>query len=255
MSGVLENKVAIITGAGRGLGKAFALRFAQEGAKILLPDISLEGAEATAREITAGGGSAIAIETDISSEQATKKMAKITMDKYGKVDILLNNAAMIYGIPPRLWDKWTVEQWTGMFSVNVIGTWLCCKAIAPFMIEQSNGKIINIASDIPKVPPSQLFLPYACTKSAVWTLTQILARALGPSNINVNAIAPGRTATEASLLDINSAKAFDETITFQALKRREEPVDLVGTAVFLASKESDFITGQVIIVDGGAVML
>ena len=247
--------MAIITGAGRGLGKAFAARFAQEGAKLLLPDINLERAEATAEEIRANGGAALAIETDISNEQATRKMAEIAIEQYGKVDILLNNAAIIYGILPEPWDSWTVEQWNNIFAVNVIGTWLCCKAIAPFMVKQLEGKIINIASDVPKLPPSQLVLPYAVSKAAVWTLTQSLARALGPSNINVNAIAPGRTATESSLLGDDSDNAFEETIAIQALKRREEPVDLVGAAVFLASKDSDFITGQVIIVDGGAVML
>ncbi len=252
---MLNNKIAVITGAGRGIGKAFAFRFAQEGAKLLLPDINLQRVEATVSKIQAGGGEALAIETDISCEEATKKLANIVIDRYGRIDILVNNAAMIYGIPPRQWDKWTVEQWNNMFAVNVIGTWLCCKSLAPIMIKQEKGKIINIASDIPKLSPSQFFLPYACSKSAIWTLTQSLARALGPFNINVNAIAPGRTATEASLLDDSAAKDFEETVASQSLKRRGEPVDLVGAAIFLASDDSDFITGQVIAVNGGAVML
>ena len=142
-----------------------------------------------------------------------------------------------------------------MFAVNVIGTWLCCQAVAPLMVKQSSGKIINMASDIPRLSPSYSLLTYACSKSAVYTLTQGLARALGPSNINVNAIAPGRTATEASMMGEGSQKAFEETIGIQALKRREEPADLAGTAVFLASKDADFITGQIIFVDGGAVMI
>ena len=252
---MLNKKIAVITGAGRGIGKAFAFRFAREGVKLLLPDINLQRVEATVSEIQSGGGEALAIETDISSEEATKKMANIVIERYGRIDILINNAAMIYGISPRQWDMWTVEQWNNMFAVNVIGTWLCCKAVAPIMIKQAKGKIINIASDVPKLPPSQLFLPYACSKSAIWTLTQSLARSLGPSNINVNAIAPGRTATEASLLSENAVKDFEETVAGQALKRREEPSDLVGAAVFLASDDSDFITGQIIAVNGGAVML
>ena len=255
MSQVLKDKVAIITGAGRGLGRAYALRFAEEGAKLFLPDISLERAESVADEIKAKGGKAVAIETDISDENATKKMAKKVMQQYGSVDILVNNAAIYYGIETKPWDAWTVEEWDQIFAVNVRGTWLCCKAIAPLMIKQSSGKIINIASDVFKVTDSQFFLAYALSKAAVSTLTQSLAAALGPSGINVNAIAPGYTATESSLRKAGSEKIFEGVIAAQCLKRRQEPADVVGTAVFLASADSDFITGQLIIVDGGHVMI
>jgi len=255
MSPVLKDKVAIITGGGRGLGRAFALRFAEEGAKLLLPDISLERAKDTAKEIRAKGGEAVAIETDISDENATKKMADKVMQQYGKVDILLNNAAIWYGINIKPWDTWTVEEWDRIFAVNVRGIWLCCKAIAPLMIKESRGKIINIASNVAKVPAAQAFLPYACSKGTVYTLTHALARALGPSGINVNAIAPGYTATEASLSQTGSEKTFEMAIAEQTFQRRGEPADIVGTAVFLASGDSDFITGQVVYVDGGTVML
>lgn len=255
MSPVLENKVAIITGAGRGLGQAFALRFAEEGAKLLLPDISLERAEGVVNEIRAKGGEAVAMETDISDENATKKIAEKVMQQYGKVDILLNNAAIWYGINITPWDAWTVEEWDRIFAVNVRGTWLCCKAIAPLMIKESKGKIINIASNVANVPASQLFLPYSCGKGAIYTLTHALARALGPSGINVNAIAPGYTATEASLEQRDSEKIFEIAISEQSIQKRLQPADLVRTAVFLASEDSDFITGQVIYVDGGTVML
>jgi len=255
MSPVLKDKVAIITGGGRGFGRAFALRFAEEGAKLLLPDISLERAEGVAKEIRDKGGEAVAIETDISDEKATQKMAEKVMQQYGKVDILVNNAAIWYGVNAKPWDSWTVEEWDRMFEVNVKGTWLCCKAIAPLMIKQSSGKIINIASHVIKVPDAQLFLAYALSKSAVYTLTQCLARALGPSGINVNSIGPGYTATEASLSQSGSKKIFDAVMAARCIKRREQPADLVGTAVFLASKESDFISGQFIVVDGGSVMV
>lgn len=254
MSSVLEGKVAIITGAGRGLGRAFALSYAENGAKLLLPDISLERAEGAAKEIRAKGGEAVAMETDISDEKATQKMAEKVVQHYGRVDILVNNAAIWYGINSTPWDSWTVEEWDRIFTVNVRGTWLCCKAIAPIMIKQSKGKIINIASNVAKVPAARLFLPYSCSKGAVYTLTQALARDLGPSGINVNAIAPGYTASEASLAQKDSEKIFEIATSEQSIQKRLQPADLVGAAVFLASADSDFISGQVIYIDGGTVV-
>ncbi len=255
MSASLEGKVAIVTGAGRGLGRAFALRFAREGAKLLLPDVNIEKAESTAKEIIAKGGNAAAIQTDISDENAVQKMAERVIQLFGRVDILINNAAKAEGADVRDWDAFTVEEWDRMFAVNVRGTWLCCKAVAPLMIKQSKGKIINIVSDLFKLPSAETFLAYSCSKAAVYTLTQCLARSLGPSSINVNAIAPGLTPTEGSRTIPGIDQAFEAMLTTRCLKRAEDPTDLTGTAVFLASEDSDFITGQIIMVDGGAVMV
>ncbi|MCE5253774.1 MAG: SDR family oxidoreductase [Actinomycetia bacterium] len=252
MGEVLKDKIAIVTGAGRGLGKAFALKYAEEGAKLLLPDISLERAERTAEEIRGKGGQAVAMETDIRDEQATAAVTAKVRDLYGGVDILLNNAALSYGIEPRPWTDWSVELWDTFFDINVRGTWLMCRAVAPLLVERARGKIINIASDVPRVPASETLLPYACSKTAVHQITQVLARALGPAGICVNSIAPGLTATEANLIQPDHERLFAATIALQCIKRREEPEDLVGTAVFLASEAADMVTGQLLIVDGGA---
>ena len=255
MSGVLKDKVAIVTGAGRGMGKVFSLGFAEEGAKLLLPDINLEGAESVAQEIRAKGGKAVAMEADISKEEDTRKMAEEVIRQYGRVDILVNNAAVWYGVDPRPWDAWTVEEWDQMFDVNARGTWLVCKAIVPLMIKQKKGKIINMASIVDRVPAAQLYLPYACTKAAVGVITHALAKTLGPFGINVNAVAPGYVATEASLAQKGSDKVFEIATGEQSIHQRLQPADPVGAVVFLASAAADMISGQIIYVDGGTVML
>ena len=255
MSGLLKDKVAVITGASRGMGKTFALKFAEEGAKLLLTTTNPERAKITVNEIKAKGAEVAIVEADISHEDAGKKIAEKVMQQYGKVDILVNNAAIWYGVSARPWDAWTVGQWDKMFVVNVRGTWVVCKAIAPLMVKQKKGKIINIASNVARVPAAQLFLPYACTKGAVYILTHALARALGPSGINVNAIAPGYVATEASLSQPDSDKIFEIATGEQSIHQRLQPTDPVGAVLFLASSASDMISGQIIYIDGGTVMI
>jgi len=255
MSPVLQDKVAIITGASRGLGKAFALKFIEEGARLLLTTTNLERAEETAKELKAKGGEVTFIEADISVESDTKKIADSVMQQYGKVDILVNNAAIWFGIRLKPWNTWTEEEWDRIFSVNVKGTWMVCKAVAPLMMEGGKGKIVNIASNVARVGGAPFFMPYACGKGAIYTMTHALAHALGKSNITVNAVAPGFTATEASLDMTGGGSSFDNATMGQSIPRREEPEDLVGATLFLASPDSDFISGQVLYVDGGTVML
>jgi NAD(P)-dependent dehydrogenase (short-subunit alcohol dehydrogenase family) len=255
MTQLLQDKIAVVTGAASGLGQAFAFGYATEGAKLLLADIDLEGAENTAAEIRSRGGQAVAIETDITNEAATLAVADRVAALYGRVDILLNDAGLATGIEPRPWYDWTVELWDRFFTINVRGTWLMCKAIVPLMEQQKRGKIINLASDITRLPPSETLLPYACSKGAIHQITQALARALGPSGICVNSLAPGLTATESLKAQPNSEQMFAGTVAMQCIKRREEPEDLMGAAVFLASDGADFVTGQILIVDGGAAFV
>jgi len=255
MSPVLQDKVAVITGASRGLGKAFAMRFADEGARLLLTTTSMERAEETVKELKAKGAEVAVVKADISVADDTKKIADKVMEEYGRADILVNNAAIWFGIRAKPWHLWTEEEWDRIFSVNVKGTWMVCKAIAPLMVEQKKGKIINIASNVARVGGAHVFMPYACGKGAIYTMTHALARALGQSNINVNAVAPGFTATEASLDMSDEDTSFSTAVSGQSIPRREEPEDLVGAVLFLASPDSDFISGQVIYVDGGTVML
>jgi 3-oxoacyl-[acyl-carrier protein] reductase len=246
--------IGFVTGAGRGLGKAFALEYARQGAKLLLPDISLDRAERTASEIRAGGGEAAAIETDISDEVSTQAVAAAALSLYGRADVLLNNAALSSGIEPTVWNEWPVELWDRFFAVNARGTWLMCKAIAPLMERQGKGKIINIASDSTALPASQVLLPYAASKAAVIQITQSLARALGPAGVCVNTILPGLTDTEATASLEHREEMFTGTVALQCIKREGVPADLLGAAVFLASDGADFITGQKLYVDGGAVI-
>jgi 3-oxoacyl-[acyl-carrier protein] reductase len=254
MSDRLKNEVAIITGGGSGLGEAFALRFAEEGAKVFIPDINLGNAEKVVKAIEAKGGQAAAMKVDISNEDDVKKLADEVIKKFGKVDILVNNAAVWAAINPGPWDKWQTTDFDKIFRVNVTGTWLCCKYISPLMLKQKKGKIVNIASDVIKSPDAQYFLPYALSKSAVYLFTQALAGALSPSGINVNSIGPGYTATEAAKGQQGYSDLMPNVIQSQCIKRLSVAEDIVGTALFLASKDSDFVTGQCILVNGGHLM-
>lgn len=255
MASSLKGKVVIITGASRGLGKSFALRFAEEGAKLFLTTTNMARAKGTVDECKAKGAEVAMIEADISKEADCKKIADEAEKKYKKIDVLINNAAIWYGINITPWDAWKVEDWERIYRVNVIGTWLVTKYVAPIMVKANKGKIINIASDVARVPAAMLYLPYSCGKGALYTFTHAMARALAGNNINVNAIAPGFTASEASLAQQGSDQTFKFAISGQTMQRQAQPEDLVGAAVFLASSDSDFITGQIYYVDGGTIML
>jgi 3-oxoacyl-[acyl-carrier protein] reductase len=249
----LEDKVAIVTGGAWGIGRAFCLGMAEEGAKIVASDIDLKTAEATVGEIVARGGEAMALETDVSIPDTTLDMAEKTVERFGRIDILVNNAAMIFRakITQGPFSELDPDEWDRIMAVNLKGPFLCTRAVFPYMKEQNGGKIINIASGS-FFTGTDIFVHYVASKGGVIGLTRSLSTALGRYNINVNCIAPGRTFSE----DPDDRTAFEECerrISTRSIKRVEYPDDIVGTAIFLASSDSDFISGQTIVVDGGDV--
>lgn len=246
----LKDKVVIVTGSARGLGREYALRFAEEGAKVVVCDIIDYGE--TVKEIESRGGEVLSLITDVSSEESTVEMAKKTFERFGRIDVLVNNAAIFGGIVLKPFYEVTVEEWDKLMAVNLKGVFLCCKAVFPFMREQGKGKIINVASAVAfsGVPE---FIHYTTSKGGVVSLTRALARALGDYNINVNAVAPGLIQTKATL-DMTPPELIESSIAGQCLKRQQKPEYLLGVVVFLASDESDFITGQTIVVDGGGIL-
>ena len=258
----LQDKVAIITGAGQGIGRAYANRFAREGAKVVVAEINEEIGRRTEAELKAAGAEALYLKTDVSNEESTKQMAARAAERFGRIDILMNNAAIFYGLNTQ--DS-SLSYFNKILSVNLTGVWLCTRAVEPYMKRQHSGKIINQSStaafmgNVGAVDTSDPDKPsppfhYSVAKMGVNGLTKYFAGALGPWGINVNAIAPGLTMTEAAK-SVVPEDMLSMLVMFTALKKALQPEDLTGTAVFLASSDSDLMTGQVLVVDAGMIML
>ena len=258
----LKDKVAIITGAGQGIGRAYANRFATEGAKVVVAEVNEEIGRRTEQEIKRAGGEASYVKTDVSNEDSCKEMAAKTQARYGRIDVLLNNAAIFYGMDR---EDSSLGYFNKILSVNLTGVWLCTRAVEAYMKRQGKGKIINQSSTaafmgntgfVDTSDPEKPSPPfhYSVAKIGVNGLTKYFAGALGPWGINVNAIAPGVTLTEATKTVV-PVEMISALVMYTALRKALQPEDLTGTAVFLASEDSDLMTGQVLVVDAGMFML
>lgn len=247
----LKEKVAIVTGAAQGIGAVYAKALAAEGANVVVTDILDCAIVATEIKDSNQGLDVLAFNTNVSDEKSTEIMISQTVDHFGRVDILVNNAAIFGTIVPGPFENISVEEWDRLMAVNVKGPWLCTKAVSPIMRKQGSGKIINIASGtLFKGAPN--LLHYVSSKGAILAMTRSMSRELGGDGICVNTIAPGLTMSE-SVLNSEQQMAYrDANAATRALKRYQTPDDLIGALVFLASEDSDFITGQCLVVDGGS---
>jgi len=243
----LEGKVVIVTGAAGGLGRAFAEGFAGAGAHVVAADIASAGAEETAARIVAAGGKAIGVSADVTSSRSLEALAAAAAKAFGGIDALVNNAAMYAGLERKAFTDIDEAVWDKVMAVNVKGTWLATRAIAPRMRE-GGGAIVNVSSAT-VLSGSPMWLHYVASKGAIIAMTRSLARELGDRRIRVNALAPGFALTEASLNLIPNAAQYG--VERGALKRAAEPEDIVGGALYLASPLAGFVTGQTLVVDGG----
>lgn len=255
MSLSVKDKVVIVTGAGGGLGRAYAEELAGEGAKVVIAEIAADNGAKTAAAIKQKGGEAIFVQTDVTKFESTKKMAADTVAAYGRIDALVNNAALYGGLKSQSLLQIDEAEWDRAMAINVKGIWNCVRAVVPQMTKQGKGKIINISSTV-ALRGTPFFLHYVASKGAVFSMTKALAVELPiitKANITVNSVCPGLTFTEASIkLMEGQEKAIDANLKEQCLKRKEMPEDLVGAVHYLVSDASDFVTGAAIVVDGGA---
>jgi NAD(P)-dependent dehydrogenase (short-subunit alcohol dehydrogenase family) len=250
---MLEDKVVIVTGAGRGLGQAYAVEAARLGAKIVAGDV-LDCGD-TVRRIEADGGTAIGVELDVTKMGTVSAMAESAVDAFGGINVLVNNAALYGGLTGGRFDQLDEDEWDRCMNVNVKGIWNCCKAVVPHMQNAGGGSIVNVAS-LAATYGLPFVLHYTTSKAAVIGLTRGLARELGRSDIRVNAIAPTAVVTEgtAEFFGDKMDGAMDVIKNNQSLKRNPHPEDMIGTVMWLASDASAFVTGQTIAIDGGTVM-
>jgi NAD(P)-dependent dehydrogenase (short-subunit alcohol dehydrogenase family) len=245
----MTQRVAIVTGAAQGIGRAFARRFAADGYRIVVADQNAEKGAATAKEIAGTGAEATFIHTDVTGEASCKAMAEGAMRAFGRIDVLINNAGLVNVPRANIWEL-EVAEWDRIMNVNARGVWLVTKVVVPGMRASGGGSIINISSNT-FLSGRAGVVHYVASKGAVIGITRTAARELGEFNIRVNAIMPGSTITDERRERGYDAARAQFLVDSQAIKHEETPDDLIGVAAFLASEDARFITGQSINVDGG----
>ena len=249
----LKGKVAIVTGAGSGIGKALAHRLAADGAAVVVADLAKY--DVAAAEIAKSTSArTLGVQADVSNEKEVERMAAEAVKAFGRIDVLVNNAAVFSSLKLKAFEKISVAEWRKVMDVNIMGVALCCRACVPHMRKGGYGRIINLASGAP-IKGVPLFLHYISSKGAVIAMTRGLARELGKDGITVNSLAPGFTLSENVAKDPAHVQQGERTRMTRAIPRDETPDDLVGAVSFLASADAAFITGQTLVVDGGSAML
>jgi 3-oxoacyl-[acyl-carrier protein] reductase len=246
----VKDSVVIITGAGQGIGREFARQFAAAGAISIIADQNLANAQQVEREIEQSGGKGVALEVDIGDRQSLDAMVSRVLDRFGRINVLLNNAAIFAALQKRPFDEITLEEWNKVLHVNVTGTFLSVCAVLPAMKKTGWGRIITVSSNSVRKGVTN-YLHYVTSKSAVIGMTNSIARELGPYGITVNCIRPGAVATEVERAVNTTPERRAAQMNEQCLPRGMVPPDLVGLAMFLSSRASGFITGQTIACDGG----
>ena len=254
MAGQLEGKTVIVTGAARGLGREYAERMASEGAEIVVGDV--RDCTDTVQSIVNAGGRATSVALDVTDMDSCTTMAETAISEYGKVDVLVNNAALYGDISGGRFDQIPDDQWDKVMKVNIKGIWHCCKACVPHIRSAGGGSIVNISS-LAATYGMPYALDYAMSKAAVIGMTRSLARELGRDWIRVNSVAPSAVLTEGTedYMGEKREKALAVIAGNQSLRANLEPQDMVGTILFLVSDASRFVTGQTIMVDGGTTLL
>lgn len=249
----VTDRVVLITGAGQGIGRAYAHHFAENGATPVIADINGEKGQQVAAEIESAGGRALAVQTDVTSPESVAAMVDATLSAYGRLDALINNAAIFVTLGRQPFEEIPLEEWRQVMDVNITGCFICASAVLPAMRDAGWGRIINISSStVPQGIPG--FLHYVTSKSALIGMGRAMAREVGPHGITVNAVLPGMIETEMENVG-RTDEGRQHVIGNQSLQRQQTPEDMLGTLLFLASPASGFMTGQSICVDGGAAFV